>query len=265
MIQTLSENANSTKETVVSEVAERRAIETQITTEKKPVLNVPVGLEEDLDRESSRTPSPALEQHQSVEDITSTSLRARRKIEVSPIEIGTSQQSPLNPHASPFTPSSTTGGPHPAIEELSPQTPKPRQKPRCNYDDLRVACELPGCKKVPRSFDEQSVICPWCGPFSLTRYCTILHLLADVGDHFYSGRCSSPEVHLPVTVRKDSLNLRHLNPALSKPAIGPGKAPSDRHLQIMTAYKGAGIFEQLAIPAWNEELQSVSANVSASQ
>lgn len=53
-----------------------------------------------------------------------------------------------------------------------------------NLDSHGFKCTLNECDRRCNSWDDVSVICPGCGPYSATRYCCKDHLLADTAAHW---------------------------------------------------------------------------------
>ncbi|KAL4882047.1 hypothetical protein BJY04DRAFT_217740 [Aspergillus karnatakaensis] len=51
-------------------------------------------------------------------------------------------------------------------------------------DSVGFPCSLSSCSSRCNLWDGSSVICPRCGPYSSTRYCSLQHLLADIKLHW---------------------------------------------------------------------------------
>ncbi|PWY87616.1 hypothetical protein BO70DRAFT_427534 [Aspergillus heteromorphus CBS 117.55] len=84
----------------------------------------------------------------------------------------------------PIIPSPT---PFPSLTPLTPTPrPPPTPKPKYTYnlDSVGFPCGLPSCPARCNLWDGATVICPRCGPFSATRYCSKAHLLADIKLHW---------------------------------------------------------------------------------
>lgn len=59
------------------------------------------------------------------------------------------------------------------------------------HDRNLLNCRLPGCKVKIADHNPSTVICLGCGPKTITRYCSVAHQIADLGEHW--KQCGQPE------------------------------------------------------------------------
>ncbi|KAL4808378.1 hypothetical protein BDV18DRAFT_158479 [Aspergillus unguis] len=98
--------------------------------------------------------------------------------------------------SSPSTSSSKTPTPTPKSSAHAHPTPKPKLRSLADLKSYKPAnfvwqldshgfpCGLPNCSARCNLWDGATVICPKCGPYSETRYCSREHLFQDIKRHW---------------------------------------------------------------------------------
>ena len=77
-------------------------------------------------------------------------------------------------------------------------------------------CRKPGCEVMVSDYHHDAIVCLGCGPKSVVRYCSLLHQLEDIGDHW--RECGTREVSLQRVIDHTTAPTKfaHMFPAIKR-------------------------------------------------
>ena len=105
------------------------------------------------------------------------------------------------------------------------------------HDREHHDCRHPGCKKKLVDTNPDTILCPACGPKTITRYCSILHMIQDFDRHW--KECGSDAMLIKRVIDHNTMPPRFWNQCPAIPNIH-GYYSLDRYRQRAYAMMTAG-------------------------
>ncbi|KAF7512048.1 hypothetical protein GJ744_002761 [Endocarpon pusillum] len=216
---TLSKAQATTEDTPETKVADA-GMETKQSPEGPPdETKGPISATHLAESSESAAPVPAQAPAVTTSDTTQSSETATPAPVQAPAETTphTTQISEASTPAPPQAPAETTSH---TTQSTEASTPTPAQGPAeqrlVKFDTYEWPCRNQECRKLTSPYDESTVICPRCGPYSLIRYCSKKCLFDDLLMHWgvECGSCTLTQKADPMTITRRQISIQPYIPSL---------------------------------------------------